>query len=234
MLIPIPRAFTIPRCWSYLDYHHQMVIIPRIVTIPRMVTNATDQTGAPQLLFRYRTSFAYPRCSPSYPKFDNHDHYSYPCESALNFTIFDWSRHLQNIPKNGLCCSFADFNVTSTILAKYNALFEDNIENVEYLKNQITPKSRIIQKVQLHTSIEDASLHQNCSGLKLAGLLLHEPNTIFCIQFVIITIITQMHRFKFYECKVVLNQGNNLFSNSMIDYTIKTFKHFGFRFETCF
>ena len=36
-----------------------MVTVPRTVTIPRMVINSTDQTRAPQLLFRNCTSFNY-------------------------------------------------------------------------------------------------------------------------------------------------------------------------------
>ena len=46
MIIPIPGTFIIARCWSYLDYHPWMVTISRIVTIPRMATNSTDQTRA--------------------------------------------------------------------------------------------------------------------------------------------------------------------------------------------
>ena len=46
----IPMTVTIHGYLSYLDNH------PWMVTIPRMVTNATDQTRSLQLLFGYRTS----------------------------------------------------------------------------------------------------------------------------------------------------------------------------------
>ena len=52
----IPMTVTIHGYLSYLDNHPWMVTIPRIVKIPRMVTNSTDQTRALQLLFGYRSS----------------------------------------------------------------------------------------------------------------------------------------------------------------------------------
>ena len=56
VIITISRTVTIFYCHLQSCNYHWMVTVPRTVTIPRMVTNSTDQTQAPQLLFRYCTS----------------------------------------------------------------------------------------------------------------------------------------------------------------------------------